>query len=107
MLGRLFFLRKNYPTAEQFFQKAQIILEQALGEEHPDSLATINHLADAYRKEAKTILAETFYNDVLAVRRRVLGEGHPAVAQTFHGMAQLSCDQSQYTYAEELYKKAL
>jgi serine/threonine protein kinase/Tfp pilus assembly protein PilF len=108
MLGTLFYLRGDYTTAEQYLQKAQSIRERVLGVEHPDVLATINNLADVYRKApGKQSLAEALYSDVLAVRTRVLGAEHPAVAQTLHRMAQLSYDQRQYTLAEELYNKAL
>src|SRR6266568_8077180 len=40
--------QNKYASAEQALQKAQRIREQALGVEHPDVLATINHLADVY-----------------------------------------------------------
>lgn len=99
--------QNKYASAEQALQKAQRIGEQALGVEHPDVLATINHLADVYVQQSKWNLAEELYKDVLTARTRILGAEHPAVAQTFHSMAQLSYMHRQYDDTERLYKEAL
>lgn len=110
-LGKLFFLNGNYREAEQYLQKAQSIREQVLGVEHPAVLATINNLADVYRKApGKQSLAEALYSDILDLRIRILGAEHPAVAQTLQGMAQLYYDDQEpdmYILAEGLYQKAL
>ncbi len=88
MMGRIAYLKGKYATAEQFFQKAQSIYEEALGVEHPEVLATINNLADVYVEQGKRRLAEELYKDVLAERLRILGPEHPAVAQTLQRIAQ-------------------
>ena len=95
----------KYMAAEQFFQKAQSIREQALGVEHPDVLTTINNLADVYVEHGKLNVAEELYKDVLAVRTRILEAEHPAVAQTLHSMAQLSYFQGQYAHAQQVYNQ--
>ena len=50
---------------------------QALGGEHPDTLASMNNLALALSKAGKRIEAAEMHRATLLVQRRVLGEDHP------------------------------
>ena len=48
-----------------------------LGEEHPDTLTSMNNLAVTMRAQGDLAGARTIQGQLLAIRRRVLGDGHP------------------------------
>ena len=48
-----------------------------LGEEHSDTLQSMNNLALLYQNQGRHDEAEPLYVKTLEVRRRVLGEKHP------------------------------
>ena len=52
-------------------------LERVLGPEHPDTLASRNNLANAYRSAGRLPEAITLHEQTLADRQRILGTEHP------------------------------
>ncbi|KAK4246934.1 hypothetical protein C7999DRAFT_41647 [Corynascus novoguineensis] len=53
------------------------ILKAVLGEEHPDTLASITNLASIYGNQGRSKEAENLEVQVVEARKRVLGEEHP------------------------------
>jgi len=51
--------------------------ERLLGPDHPDSMASRDHLASAYRDAGRTGEATTLHEQTLAARERLLGPDHP------------------------------
>jgi non-specific serine/threonine protein kinase/serine/threonine-protein kinase len=67
-----------------FYERAEALLERALeterrvlGEDDPQTLATLNQLANAYWYRQRFKEAEPLYVDVVERRRRTLGPEHP------------------------------
>ena len=75
--------------AESVQLAEQVLSEQIalLGDDHPDSLASLNHLAAAYQANGQAELAEQSARKVLELRRKVLGERHPAVLDSQRNLA--------------------
>jgi Tetratricopeptide repeat len=48
-----------------------------LGEEHPDTLASMANLASTYRNQGRWKEAKELEVQVIETRKRVLGEEHP------------------------------
>jgi hypothetical protein len=63
--------------------------ERMLGADHPDTLATRNNLATAYRAAGRTAEAITLHEQNLADRERVLGTDHPDTLTTRNNLALL------------------
>ena len=61
--------------------------ERVLGADHPDTLATRDNLATAYRAAGRTAEAITTYEQNLAARERVLGADHPDTLATRDNLA--------------------
>ena len=58
-----------------------------LGADHPDTLASRNNLALAYRDAGRTAEAITLFEQTLADRERVLGANHPDTLATRNNLA--------------------
>ena len=55
---------------------------RVLGEDHPDTLGSLNNLAFLYKSQGQYDKAEPLYVDCLAKRQRVLGDRHPHTVMT-------------------------
>jgi hypothetical protein len=58
-----------------------------LGEEHPDTLMSMNNLAGTLGAEGDLARAGRLQEQVLAIRRRVLGEEHPDTLMSMNNLA--------------------
>ena len=69
------------------YQQVLADRERVLGADHPNTLATRDNLAGAYRGAGRTAEAITLYEQVLAGRERVLGADHPNTLATLNNLA--------------------
>ncbi|MFH7029679.1 MAG: FxSxx-COOH system tetratricopeptide repeat protein [Heteroscytonema crispum UTEX LB 1556] len=99
--------RGQYSQAEPLYQKALLLRQRLLGEEHPDVATSYSNLAALYHYQGQYSEAEPLYQKALSLRQRLLGEEHPAVAASYNNLAGLYESQGRYSEAEPLYQKAL
>jgi tetratricopeptide (TPR) repeat protein len=78
-----------------------------LGEEHPDTLASLSNLADLDRDQGLYERAQARYNKVLEVRRRVLGHQHPRTSDALVWLSEVLLQQKDYGDAEPMLREAL
>jgi tetratricopeptide (TPR) repeat protein len=97
----------QYPEAESAYQRGLAIREKRLGENHAKVVASFNHLAMLYRKQAKYAQAEPFLIKALASQEKVLPPLHPAVAKSLNNLASLYEMQNRDVEAAPLYQKAI
>ena len=74
--------------AIEVFQKARDTRESKLGPVHPDTLATLNNLAEAYRAAGKLPEAISLFERVRDARIAKPGPDHPDTLTTLNGLAQ-------------------
>jgi len=96
-----------YPQAQIQMERAYEIRSRRLGEEHPDTLQTMNNLAALYIDQNKGPQAEPLLNRAWQVRRRTLGEENPETLVTLNNLAALDRMDGKYPEAELLYKRGL
>ena len=60
---------------------------RVLGDEHPDTLRSIDNLAGVLASQGKYEQAEVYYREALEDRRRVLGDEHPDTLSSIYYMA--------------------
>ena len=87
--------------------KALEVRRRILGEEHPDTLLSMNNLAMLYASERRFQTAEPIYLKVLELQRRVLGIAHPQRLASINDLATLYVRTHNYTAAEALLREAL
>jgi tetratricopeptide (TPR) repeat protein len=63
------------------------VCRRVLGEEHPETLTSLNNLAETRRALGDAEGARELHEQVVAVRRRVLGEEHPDTLTSLNNLA--------------------
>ena len=106
-LAGVYHVQGNYEEAQRYYQKAMLIFEKVLGEDHPDTAMTYNNLASLYKDQGNYEEALKLYWKALLIREKALGEDHPDTAATFDNIAGLYEDQGNYEEALTFYWKAL
>ena len=82
-------------------------LEGLLGPDHPDTLASRNNLAGAYKSAGRLTEAIALYEQVLTDRTRVLGEDHPHTLASRNNLAGAYQAAGRLTEAIALYEQVL
>jgi serine/threonine protein kinase len=76
------------------FKRALYVRRESLGEDHPDTLNSMNHLAMAYQGGGQLNASIELYVKVLAKLRTKLSDDHPTTLSAMSGLArsyQLAC----------------
>ncbi len=96
-----------YPEAEKLLQQALDDRRRLLGDEHPETLASLNSLGFLYWKQARYDEAEQLYLEALETGRRVLGDEHPQVLHTMNNLGIVYRNQFRSDEAEAIYLETL
>jgi serine/threonine protein kinase/tetratricopeptide (TPR) repeat protein len=96
-----------YSEAERQDERALALRRRVLGDNHPDTLSTMEDLAWFYREDGAFGKAEAFQLHIYTQRRRALGENHPQTLTALGGLAWLYEDQGKYAQAEADFANAL
>ena len=106
-LAEVYCTQGKYTEAESLYQRSLVILQNQLGEEHPEVAKTLNSLAELYRTQGKYAEAEPLFFLALTILEKQLGEEHPSVAVIFNNLAGLYYDQRKYIEAKSLILRLL
>jgi tetratricopeptide (TPR) repeat protein len=107
LIGQAYHRLGNYPAAQQNFERALEIRRRVLGDEHHDTLSSMNNLAVLYQDESKLAKAEALFVKALEVRRRVLGNEARDTIMVMTNLGSVYQFQGRLTEAESLYAEAL
>ncbi|MCP4350132.1 MAG: tetratricopeptide repeat protein [Desulfobacterales bacterium] len=88
-------------------KRALAIREKTLGPEHPYVAASLNNLAELYRRLGNYTKAETLSKRALAIWEKVRGPEHPNVATSLNNLTLIYMSLGNYAQAESLSKRAL
>ena len=91
----------------QFEQAAINIYTDLLGEDHPDTLTSMNNLAETYRALGRTNEAAALHEKVLESRKRTLGEEHPDTLTSMNNLAATYWALGRTNEAAALHEKVL
>ena len=80
---------------------------ETTGEEHPETLASMNDLASTLTFQGKYDLAEYYCQQVLYKMTRVLGEERPATLKSEANLSVILTTQHKYKEAEEISRRVL
>ena len=93
--------------AMQQVERALELRRRVLGEQHRETLDTINRLGEGYWAQGQYPRAEQLYTKALDLQRRTLGAEDRDTLQTMANLAELYSDQGKYPQAEALYTRTL
>ena len=75
--------------------------------EHPETLLSMNALAELYSNQGRSDEAELLLLKTLEIKKRVLGEEHPQTLRAMTILSNLYSKQGRYDEAEPLYLETL
>ncbi len=78
-----------------------------LGDDHPDTLRSINSMGTLLVYQRKLTEAEPYFREALEGNRRVLGDDHADTLDSINNMGVLLKSQGKLTEAEPYYRKGL
>ena len=106
-VARFYLDAGRYSDAEPLFRRALEGNERVLGKEHPDTLSSLNNLAELLRMKGDYAEAEPIYRRALEAKERVLGKEHPSTLSSLNNLAFLLYSKGDYAGAEPLFRRAL
>jgi lipopolysaccharide biosynthesis regulator YciM len=106
-LVRVFLEKGEYDRALPLCEECLAKAKRILGEDHPDTLSSLNNLADLFRSKGEYDRALPLYEECLAKRKRVLGEDHPDTLSSLNNLADLFRSKGEYDRALPLYEECL
>ncbi|MDP1984472.1 MAG: FxSxx-COOH system tetratricopeptide repeat protein, partial [Sulfuritalea sp.] len=96
-----------YADSARWLRRAWEIDRQELGVEHPDTLTSMNNLANTLYAQGDLAGALELQKSALATRRRVLGEEHPDTLSSMNNLAGTLHAQGDLAGALELHRSEL
>jgi non-specific serine/threonine protein kinase/serine/threonine-protein kinase len=94
-------------SAEPYLLRALDLRRQVLGEEDLETLVSMKHVADLYRRQGRYDEAEDLATATLEVCRRVLGEHDRETLASAHQLAMVYWALGRLDEAEQLYRDTL
>ncbi|MHC4347832.1 MAG: tetratricopeptide repeat protein, partial [Planctomycetota bacterium] len=106
-LGKTYEALGDFSAGELHLERAVELGRRVPGEEHPDTLASMHHLAILYWSQGRHEEAEALHARTLEVRTRILGAEHPETLRSMGSLGLLCLTQGRYDEAEALWLEAL
>jgi non-specific serine/threonine protein kinase/serine/threonine-protein kinase len=97
----------RYDDAYPLQESALATRRRTLGEEHPDTLASINSMGALLQLQGRPAEAELCHREALEKHRRTLGEEHPDTLTSISNMGLLLRLQGRLAEAELYHREAL
>ncbi|ETS85342.1 hypothetical protein PFICI_03367 [Pestalotiopsis fici W106-1] len=97
----------EYAAAETMHRKAYKLSKKLQGISHPDTLATINDIAEALYHQGQYPEATIMHRKTLELRTEILGAEHLDTLVSMGNLAQVLFKEARYTEAQTLSEEAL
>ncbi len=96
----------SYDAAMPLQESALATRRRMLGEEHPETLKSLEGMGELLDAQGKPDAARPYVSEVLAVRRRLLGEDNADTLASIAAMGTILHDQGKLSEAEPYLRKA-
>lgn len=98
---------ERHERARQLLQEAVVLLEKALGPEHPSLAIYTSNLASVLLTMGNDQEAQQLASRALNIRRKALGDDHPDVGSSLKRLAGVQIRMGDYPRAKDLLEQAL
>jgi CHAT domain-containing protein/tetratricopeptide (TPR) repeat protein len=105
--GTYFHGRGQYPSAVPYHRHALDLRRRMLGEDHPDTAASLNSLGSLLLDQGDYPGARPYLELALAIRRKALGDEHPDTAQSLNNLGLLLRSMGDLQGALRYFEQAL
>ncbi len=99
--------RGDYPGARKLEEQVLEVMARLLGKEHPDTLSSMNNLAQMMRAQGDLAGARRLEEQVLEAMVRLLGTDHPDTLKSMNNLAQMMREQGDLVGARKLDEQVL
>jgi tetratricopeptide (TPR) repeat protein len=106
-IGECFRIGGKYEEAERMHRQTLELREKVLGEDHLDTLASMNNLASVLNSQGKYKEAEQMHQQTLQLNEKVLGKEHPSTLVSMNNLANVLDNQGKYEEAEQMHRQTL
>ena len=106
-LGRFYEGQGLYTLAEPWREQCVSVVENRLGDSHPDVASSLNNLAALYYSQGKYSKVEALYQKAFEMRKGLFEGDYLNMASSFNNLAGMYYSQGRYSEAEPLYQQAL
>ncbi|MEO1128362.1 MAG: serine/threonine-protein kinase [Planctomycetota bacterium] len=106
-IGTTYYGLGIYDLAQPHLRRALQLRRDALGDDHVDTLVSINNMGTLLRDQGRSDDAEVYYRESLEGSRRILGDDDPATLTSINNLAVLLGGQGRLDDAEPYYREAL
>jgi hypothetical protein len=83
------------------------IRRSVLGKEHPNTVNSMDNLAELYRLQNRRAEAGALYETTIELRRRVLGPAHASTTNVLSALGAVRLDEERYGETEALLRQAV
>jgi serine/threonine protein kinase len=106
-LGSSFWYLGEFKAAAEQYEAARALYARCSGPEHPDTLRSMNYLADSYASLGRNADAVKLYEQTLALRKAKLGADHPDTLSSMNNLANAYAGLGRHAEALKLREEAL
>jgi tetratricopeptide (TPR) repeat protein/CHAT domain-containing protein len=99
--------QEKYAEALELARQTCERARRVLGEEHSDTVTSLNYLGDVLQAIGDLAGARLCFEQALEIRRRILGEDHRRTASSFKNLGEVLRDMGELVAARPCYEKAL
>ncbi|KAJ5123879.1 uncharacterized protein N7515_007704 [Penicillium bovifimosum] len=102
ILARVHYDEGQWEEAEQLFVQVMETRKTKLGQDHPDTLISMGHIASTFWNQGRWEEAEQLEVQVMETRKTKLGEDHPSTLTSMANLASTFWNQGRWEEAEQL-----
>ncbi|SPJ92435.1 uncharacterized protein FTOL_13721 [Fusarium torulosum] len=106
-IGMCLHLLGKYQQAEKMHRAGLELRRKAMGKEHPNTLISMNNLANVLQRQGRLWEAEQIHRQTLELRQKILGQKHIDTLASINNLALLLNNRRRYDEAERLYRQTL
>lgn len=101
-VSRFLHHRRRWREQEPIDQRALYLRREALGEENPETIESLESIAETHLDQGRFDEAEPLHLKILDMRRKILGEKHPDTIKSMEFLVGLYSAQGHFDKAEEI-----
>lgn len=105
--GLNLYLQAQFGKAQSFFDSALTWRVKVLGEEHPDTAASIRNCGENLRAQGQYQRAQEQFEKAVSILAKIRGDAHPETATAWNSLALCLAGQGKFAAARPLYENAL